>query len=339
MNHLDANSGSFFGQSSYKNYKYNGKELQETGMYDYGARMYMPDLGKFGMHDPLSELTFDPYGYAYNNPIFYNDPTGMEGEEAASGDSGSGGTGGETGSGNGNCCQGQNEGPKFGGLGYDGGIRQNITWSDGLQGADINGINLSGNTKSSPIPVSGSVTLGGGGGNGRKMTPEEFRRQDIILHPWKTDGPVQMIGGAGDVFGIWEVLGMILGRSDSNVKYAVVPLLVVKGQEDKALKVLAAEKGLFSVADRTGYPSSLPKPTGPFKLLEGAEYDAARKAANSANAALHRTDASLKGLQIHEIHPVKFGGSPTNLSNKAALTPQEHRLYNTFWQKLQKSTK
>ncbi|KFF25056.1 hypothetical protein IW16_16660 [Chryseobacterium vrystaatense] len=24
-------------------YKYNGKERQETGMYDYGARMYMPD--------------------------------------------------------------------------------------------------------------------------------------------------------------------------------------------------------------------------------------------------------------------------------------------------------
>ncbi|WP_378104548.1 hypothetical protein, partial [Chryseobacterium sp. sg2396] len=30
------------GNSSYQ-YKYNGKELQmESGMYDYGARMYMP---------------------------------------------------------------------------------------------------------------------------------------------------------------------------------------------------------------------------------------------------------------------------------------------------------
>ncbi|UEQ77225.1 hypothetical protein [Chryseobacterium arthrosphaerae] len=27
-------------------YKYNGKELQETGMYDYGARMYISDIGE-----------------------------------------------------------------------------------------------------------------------------------------------------------------------------------------------------------------------------------------------------------------------------------------------------
>ena len=102
---------------------------------------------------------------------------------------------------------------------------------------------------------------------------------------------------------------------------------------------LATEKGAFSVFDWAGYPTSLPKPTGPFKLLEGAEYDAARKAANNANRLLHKANPEFKGLQIHEIHPVKFGGDPTNPLNKALLTPQEHRLYNRFWFKLQNSIK
>ena len=67
-----------FGTGSYFNYKYNGKELQETGMYDYGARFYMPDIGRWGVVDNYSELGHDRthYGYVSNNPIKFIDPDG-----------------------------------------------------------------------------------------------------------------------------------------------------------------------------------------------------------------------------------------------------------------------
>ena len=62
--------------------RFQGREIDpETGFYDFGARVYRPDLGRFltpdsVVPDPLESQSFNRYAFVLNNPLRYVDPTG-----------------------------------------------------------------------------------------------------------------------------------------------------------------------------------------------------------------------------------------------------------------------
>ena len=78
--------GTLFGESTglantVQPYKYSGKELDRMhglDMYDYGARLYDPMLGRWGQVDNRAEdyYPYTPYEYCLFNPINNIDPDG-----------------------------------------------------------------------------------------------------------------------------------------------------------------------------------------------------------------------------------------------------------------------
>ena len=64
-------------------FQFTGQEYEEeTGLYNYKARLYDPDTGRFLQPDPVhtaqpGQDNWDRYAYVWNNPVNFTDSTGM----------------------------------------------------------------------------------------------------------------------------------------------------------------------------------------------------------------------------------------------------------------------
>ncbi|SHL81060.1 RHS repeat-associated core domain-containing protein, partial [Anaerocolumna jejuensis DSM 15929] len=109
-----------------------------------------------------------------------------------------------------------------------------------------------------------------------------------------------------------------------------------KGSGTSRIEVVDSDAGTFRITDWSEYPDEyvpLPDKNKEWVLLEGDKYESARKQANEINKNIRKGDSyySDNRLEIHEVEPVKFGGSPTDLTNKTAIQGQAHRKYVTPW--------
>ncbi|WP_160143946.1 DUF6443 domain-containing protein [Chryseolinea soli] len=69
-------------EGNVNNFLYNGGTEQNatTGLYDLRYRNFDPVLGRFHQVDPLTDpyASISPYSYANNDPVFSNDPNGLQ---------------------------------------------------------------------------------------------------------------------------------------------------------------------------------------------------------------------------------------------------------------------
>ena len=314
---------------------YNGKELQSKEfsdgsgleLYDFSARMYDQQLGRFPNPDALAESFYqwNPYHYSYNNPIRFGDPTGMAATDWVGKNNANGQT---TWSWNENI----NSAEEAKAAGYDdykapGSTIENAKIGDGPSATVYLGYNAK------DVGYDGSTFT-----NWSNVNGSNYDTQAEAYQAWQSHSGYHTGEGWFDR----TMRVMAHGSMEARRDYAGGGMNMYGGY-GKVGKAVAAETqaldGSFSIWNWKGYPSGIPKPNGPFRLLQGEEYSLARIGANSANKAISK-DLGLAGkfVDIHEITPIKFGGSPTNINNKMFLDRTFHQTQVTpFWNMIMKS--
>jgi len=314
--------------------------LDALDLVHMNGRIYDPLTAKFLsadpiLQDPMNGQSYNRYAYVMNNPTNFTDPTGFAACAASTGS---------------RLCNEEQKTIASGNYvmnNIDGSRTQfsggkQVLKTDGQGNVLFNAKAPQANANAVPPPPAGGditkvpTTSYSFGVREKVIAAAELRGErltagpvtasaaaivltatKIVAHALIPDNPLE--AGAQVAFGLFAKIASLGKGANSGVN-------VVK-------------PGEFLIVDWAGYPAGVPKPTGPFQLLEGAEYNAARDAANSANRTL-RKDWNLVGkpVDIHEIQPVKFNGSPTNEANKIILDRSLHRQEVTpWWNSLQRA--
>lgn len=96
--------------------------------------------------------------------------------------------------------------------------------------------------------------------------------------------------------------------------------------------------GSFSIHSFDGLHPDVFRPVGPFRVLEDDEYALANRRANAALRAYRKAQGLVgrRDLHVHHVHPVKFGGHPTDPANFQVLDRSAHIEASRWWQQIQR---
>jgi RHS repeat-associated protein len=322
-------------------YKFTGKEDDiEVGLTYFGGRYYAPNLGRWMSADPMAvhklQADLNTYAYVSGRVFRVTDPTGFDGEDS------------------------EDSSYSFGANTSSSGFFDNL-WNVGDtlgQAADAVS-QFASDFADSILPGALSGATAGASslmGLGPGQSPGDqagFQFGAVIgtgAQMVATDGASEFVTVGAEVAGdVGAAAGQMFARGAPAAQIAdlgdvAANAVTPAATPAAATGATAAEgatyaEGSFSVIDWTGYPEGMPRPDGALRVLSGDEYAAARALANETNAGIRAANGlEGSGLQIHEIQPVKFGGSPTDMANKMLLPTAEHigpdGVHPQFWQPL-----
>ena len=370
---IQPNGAIFSGDAPNVQVGFTGHQMDdELGLVNMKGRIYDPSQRRSLSPDPFvprprNAQSYNRYSYVYNNPLNLTDPSGFTGE-----DSGSTACDPRTTSCNppddhtsgpgpyGTVVDNPNAAECGGSSGHSCGSPPPVPKKHEV--APVPSVASKFHTVSVPVldavVNSDAITVttvpiyrDGSGWTIAATPPPRFQaaRQALaiarVLDP-RLDGAIGFVEGL-DAQVVEPVKDWVTDMSDggrmrdhseamTGALGTVVLAAIMPGEAAAVEAVPAFGEGAFSIIDWSGYPAGMPRPTGPMRVLVGDEYAAARATANDMNAGIRAANGlEESGLHIHEIQPVKFGGSPTDMANKMLLPAAEHTgpggVHPQFW--------